>query len=129
GVPQLADAAELVDRLDMAGPVPFPVLVPNERGIDRALPAGCTHIAIFASATEPFAMKSLHSSLDGQYAMFEPVVAKARAAGADVRGYVSMCFGDPWEGEVGLQQVVEVGRRLIDLGAGQLSIGDTIGTG
>jgi hydroxymethylglutaryl-CoA lyase len=128
-VPQLADADELVARLPMDGPVPLPVLVPNERGLDRALAAGCTHVAIFGSATESFAKKNLNSTLDGQYAMFEPVVARARDAGLNVRAYVSMCFGDPWEGRVPVDQVVIAGRRLLDLGAGQLSLGDTIGVG
>ena len=128
-VPQLADAEELVARLPVDGPVPLPVLVPNERGLDRALAAGCTHVAIFGSATESFAKKNLNSTLDGQYAMFEPVVARALDAGLNVRAYVSMCFGDPWEGRVPIDQVVSAGRRLLDLGAGQLSLGDTIGVG
>ncbi len=128
-VPQLADAEDLVARLPLDGPVPLPVLVPNERGLDRALAAGCTHVAIFGSATETFAERNLNSSLDGQYAMFEPVVARALDAGLDVRAYVSMCFGDPWEGEVPVGQVVDAGRRLLDLGATQLSLGDTIGVG
>jgi hydroxymethylglutaryl-CoA lyase len=126
-VPQLADAGELISRLDLRGPVALPVLVPNERGLDRALEAGCTHIAIFGSATETFAQKNLNSSLDGQYAMFEPVVSRALEAGADVRAYVSMCFGDPWEGAVPIDQVVRAGKRLLDMGAAQLSLGDTIG--
>ena len=127
-VPQLADAAEVLDRLGLLG-VPAPVLVPNERGLDRAIEAGCRHVAIFASATETFAAKNLDSTLDGQFAMFEPVVARALAAGLEVRAYVSMCFGDPWEGAVDPDAVVGVGRRLLDLGASQLSIGDTIGVG
>ena len=126
-VPQLADADELIARLDLHGDVRLPVLVPNERGLDRALEAGSTHIAIFGSATETFAQKNLNSTLDGQYAMFEPVVSRALAAGADVRAYLSMCFGDPWEGAVPISQVVVAGKRLVDLGATQLSIGDTIG--
>jgi hydroxymethylglutaryl-CoA lyase len=128
-VPQLADAAELVARLPPAGPTPLPVLVPNERGLDRALEAGCTHIAIFGSATETFAQKNLNSTLDGQFAMFEPVVARALEAGVDVRAYISMCFGDPWERAVPIEQVVATGSRLLDLGATQLSLGDTIGVG
>ncbi len=105
------------------------MLVPNERGLDRALELGCRHIAIFGSATETFAAKNLNSTLDGQFAMFEPTVRRARDAGVDVRAYVSMCFGDPWEGAVPVEQVVAVGKRLFDLGASQLSIGDTIGVG
>ncbi|MDO9379878.1 MAG: hydroxymethylglutaryl-CoA lyase [Nocardioidaceae bacterium] len=128
-VPQLADAAEVVARLDLEGPVPLPVLVPNERGLDRALEAGCRHVAVFASATQTFAERNLNSSLDAQMEMFGPVVRRAREAGADVRAYVSMCFGDPWEGPVDPGQVVRVGRQLLDLGASQLSLGDTIGVG
>ena len=125
-VPQLADAAELLSAL---GRTDLPVLVPNERGLDRALELGCQHVAIFGSATETFAQRNLNRSLDEQFAMFEPVVVRARDAGLDVRAYVSMCFGDPWEGEVPVDQVVAVGKRLLDLGASQLSIGDTIGVG
>jgi hydroxymethylglutaryl-CoA lyase len=107
----------------------LPVLVPNERGLDRALELGLRHVAIFGSATETFAQKNLNRSLDEQFAMFEPVVRRARDAGLDVRAYVSMCFGDPWEGAVPVEQVVATGTRLLDLGAGQLSLGDTIGVG
>jgi hydroxymethylglutaryl-CoA lyase len=133
-VPQLADAAELLDLLaDAAGldptKVPLPVLVPNERGLDRAVEKGVRHIAIFGSATEAFARRNLNRGLDEQFAMFEPTVRRARDAGMDVRAYVSMCFGDPWEGDVPVDQVVAVGRRLIDLGASELSLGDTIGVG
>ena len=128
-VPQLADAAELIDLIDHEGATPMPVLVPNERGLDRALEKGVGRIAIFGSATETFAQRNLNRSLDEQFAMFEPVVSRARDAGVDVRAYISMCFGDPWEGAVPVAQVVEVGKRLFDLGASQLSLGDTIGVG
>ena len=131
-VPQLADAAELVDRLveDLGDTArEMPVLVPNERGLDRAIEKGMRHIAIFGSATETFAQKNLNRSLDEQFAMFEPTVARARPHGLDVRAYVSMCFGDPWEGDVPVEQVVSVGKRLFDLGASQHSLGDTIGVG
>ena len=127
-VPQLADAEDLMRDLGDAGR-DLPVLVPNERGLDRALELGCRHVAIFGSATETFAQKNLNRCLDEQFAMFEPTVRRARDAGLDVRAYVSMCFGDPWEGAVPVEQVVDVGRRLFDLGASQLSLGDTIGVG
>src|ERR1700712_42784 len=127
-VPQLADAGQLMELLGDTGRK-LPVLVPNERGLDRALELGCEHIAVFGSATETFAQRNLNSSLDGQFAMFEPTVRRARDAGLEVRAYVSMCFGDPWEGAVPIDQVVRVGKRLFDLGASQLSLGDTIGVG
>ncbi len=130
-VPQLADAEELMDLLNLASEpasgIRMPVLVPNERGLDRALAKEVREVAIFASATETFASRNLNSTLDGQYAMFEPVVRRARDAGLPVRGYLSMCFGDPWEGEVPIDQVVAAGRRLVDLGCTELSLGDTIG--
>jgi hydroxymethylglutaryl-CoA lyase len=128
-VPQLADAGDLLRLLVRADDVDYPVLVPNERGLDRALDAGVSHVAIFASATDTFAQRNLNSTLDAQFAMFGPVVERALAAGLRVRGYVSMCFGDPWEGAVAPDQVAAVTRRLAGMGCHQISLGDTIGTG
>ncbi|HUQ55960.1 hydroxymethylglutaryl-CoA lyase [Lentzea sp.] len=126
-VPQLADAAELLAGLERRPGVVYPVLVPNERGLDRALEAGVSHIAIFASATETFASRNLNRTLESQFEMFAPTVARALEAGLSVRGYVSMCFGDPWEGPVSPSQVVAVGERLLEMGCSQVSLGDTIG--
>jgi hydroxymethylglutaryl-CoA lyase len=126
-IPQLADAEKLLAALDRRDGVRYPVLVPNERGLSRALDAGVEHIAIFASATETFARKNLNSTLETQFEMFEQVVSRATAEGLDIRGYLSMCFGDPWEGAVPAEQVVRAGKRLLDLGCSQLSLGDTIG--
>ena len=126
-VPQLADATELLGLLAPREGVRYPVLVPNERGLDRALAAGVTEIAIFASATESFARCNLNRDFDAQFTMFSPVLRRAKAGGLRVRGYLSMCFGDPWEGAVPIDQVVGAGRRLLDLGCDQLSLGDTIG--
>ena len=129
-VPQLADAAEVLGLLGEQGRGPLrPVLVPNERGLDRALEAGVGAIAVFGSATETFARKNLGRSLEESVVMFRPVVARAREAGLWVRAYVSMCFGDPWEGPVPVSQVVEAATRLMDLGCDELSLGDTIGVG
>jgi hydroxymethylglutaryl-CoA lyase len=125
-VPQLADAADVIAAL---GPldVRAPVLVPNERGLDRALEAGVTEVAVFASATESFAQRNLNRSMAESLDMFRPVVTRARAAGVAVRGYLSMCFGDPWEGTVRPEQVVAPALALIEQGVGELSLGDTIG--
>ncbi|WP_433237483.1 hydroxymethylglutaryl-CoA lyase [Actinomadura nitritigenes] len=128
-VPQLADAEELLGVLPRSGDVRYPVLVPNERGLDRALANGITEIAIFGSATETFARRNLNRTVDESIAMFAPVVERARAEGLWVRAYVSMACGDPWEGDVPIEQVVSVATRLMDLGCSQLSIGDTIGVG
>lgn len=129
-VPQLGDAEELLDLLGPLGTgQQRPVLVPNERGLDRALEKGVTSVAVFGSATETFARKNLNRSVEESVEMFAPVVRRALDAGAWVRAYVSMCFGDPWEGPVPVAQVVDVCSRLMDLGCDQLSVGDTIGVG
>jgi hydroxymethylglutaryl-CoA lyase len=125
-VPQLADAEELFPRIaDL--PVDLPVLVPNERGLDRALALKATRVAVFASASESFAKANLNRTMDAALAMFAPVVTRAKEAGVHVRGYLSMCFGDPWEGPVPVPQVVDVCRTLLDMGCDELSLGDTIG--
>jgi hydroxymethylglutaryl-CoA lyase len=126
-VPQLADAEELLAKATLREGVRYPVLVPNERGLDRALERGVRDIAIFGSATETFAQRNLNRSVAESIEMFRPVVRRARDEGLDVRGYLSMCFGDPWEGDVAIAQVVDAGVRLLDLGCTQLSLGDTIG--
>ncbi|MEW9529810.1 hydroxymethylglutaryl-CoA lyase [Microbispora sp. NPDC049125] len=128
-IPQLADASELLEDLPKAPGVRYPVLVPNERGLERALEHGVSEIAVFGSATETFAQRNLNRTLESQFEMFAPVVERALAAGVRVRAYVSMCFADPWEGPVAPAQVVAVGRRLLDLGCYELSLGDTIGVG
>ena len=125
-VPQLADAEQLFPLVSELA-VDLPVLVPNQRGLDRALALGARRVAVFASATESFAKANLNRTVDESLAVFDPVVRHARDAGAHVRGYVSMCFGDPWEGAVPLHQVAKVCRALMDMGCDELSLGDTIG--
>ena len=127
-VPQLADAEELLALLgDLPGR--HPVLVPTDRGLDRALAAGVREVAVFASATETFARRNLNRTVAESLDMFAPVVERARREGLAVRGYVSMCFGDPWEGTVDPAQVADVAVRLHEMGCGEVSLGDTIGVG
>ena len=127
-VPQLADAAELIELLGADGLGRHrPVLTPNERGLDRALELGVSAVAIFGSATETFSQKNLNRSVAESVEMFRTVATRAKEAGAWVRAYVSMCFGDPWEGDVPVAKVVDSARRFMELGADELSIGDTIG--
>jgi hydroxymethylglutaryl-CoA lyase len=125
-VPQLADAEDLFPQVGDL-PVALPVLVPNQRGLDRALALGVRRVAVFASATESFAKANLNRTVDESLAVFDPVVRHAKDQGAHVRGYVSMCFGDPWEGAVPLHQVVRVCKALVDMGCDELSLGDNIG--
>jgi hydroxymethylglutaryl-CoA lyase len=126
-VPQLADADELMAGLRRRPGVRYPVLVPNQRGFERAMAAGADELAIFVSATETFAEQNLGTTLDGAIEMAAPVVAASLVRGIRVRGYVSMCFGDPWEGRVEPEQPAEVAARLIQLGCSTISLGDTIG--
>ncbi|MFD5011716.1 hydroxymethylglutaryl-CoA lyase [Streptomyces chartreusis] len=126
-VPQLADAEDLFPRVSGLAGVHLPVLVPNARGLDRALSLGARRIAVFASATESFAKANLNRTLDESLGVFDPVVHRAKDEGLHVRGYVSMCFGDPWEGAVPLHQVARVCKALVAMGCDELSLGDTIG--
>ncbi|WP_418328364.1 hydroxymethylglutaryl-CoA lyase [Rhodococcus oxybenzonivorans] len=128
-VPQLADAEAVLDGLDLGSDLRYPVLVPTVSGLKRALGRGVGDIAIFGSATETFSQRNLGRSIDESIEMFAPVVAMAREEGVRVRGYVSMCCGDPWEGEVPIDNVVALAGRMMALGCTQLALGDTIGVG
>lgn len=125
-VPQLGDAEEL---LALLGPLPgrHPVLVPTPRGLDRAVAAGTREIAVFASATESFSQRNLNRSVAASLDVFRDLTGRARGLGMAVRGYVSMCFGDPWEGEVDAQRVADVAVQLYEMGCHEISLGDTIG--
>jgi hydroxymethylglutaryl-CoA lyase len=126
-VPQLADADEVMAGLQRRPGVRYPVLVPNRRGFERAMASGADEIAIFVSATESFAQQNLGTTLNGAIEMAAPVVAAAGVRGIPVRGYVSMCFGDPWEGRVDPGAPADVAARLVELGCSAISLGDTIG--
>jgi hydroxymethylglutaryl-CoA lyase len=131
-VPQLADAEQLLAELGPVGDgiladVRAPVLVPNLRGLERALALGVQEVAVFVSATESFARKNLNRTRQEALDMSAEVARDALAAGVAVRGYVSMCFGDPWEGDVDLAPVVDVVRTLSEQGCHEISLGDTIG--
>jgi hydroxymethylglutaryl-CoA lyase len=126
-VPQLADADQLLTQLKRRSDVRYPVLVPNLRGLERALATGADEIAVFVSATERFARENLGTTVDGALQMAAPVVQKAVAQGIPVRGYISMCFGDPWEGRVDPEQPAAVAARLVEFGSTTISLGDTIG--
>jgi hydroxymethylglutaryl-CoA lyase len=127
-VPALADAEELLAELaPMLGTYRMIALVPNQRGLDRALKAGVREVAVFASATESFAKANLNTTIKDSLDMYRPVIKQARDEGLRVRGYISMCFGDPWEGRVSVDQVSVVAETLFEAGIDELSLGDTIG--
>jgi hydroxymethylglutaryl-CoA lyase len=128
-VPQLADADELMRRLRPRRGVRYPVLVPNEKGLDRALACGVREVAIFASASESYSRKNLQRSRDEAIEGYRAVVARAKDEGLRVRGYLSMVIADPWDGPTPTSVAVDAARRLLDLGCDDLSLGDTIGIG
>ncbi len=126
-VPQLADAGEVMSRVRRRTGVRYPVLVPNIRGLDRALAAGADAIAIFASATEAFSQANLRGSIDETFGRFEPIAQRARSDRLWLRGYISAAFHCPYSGPVLPNAVVAVADRLLDLGCDELAIADTIG--
>jgi len=128
-VPQMADAAEVMQGIQRRPGVRYLALVPNERGLDRALAAGVDAIALFSAATEAFAQANVGTSIDGTFERFAPVVERARAAGCWIRGYVSVALGCPYSGPVEPEAAVAVAERLLALGCDEIALGDTIGSG
>jgi hydroxymethylglutaryl-CoA lyase len=126
-VPQLADASELIEQLDDLPDVRYSALVPNMRGLERALESGIRRIAVFTAASETFNRKNINMGIDESITVFRPVVESALREGMSVRGYVSTCFVCPYEGAIAREKVSEVARALLDLGVDEVSIGDTIG--
>ena len=126
-IPQLADADELMSRLDRRPGVRYPVLVANERGLARAETAGADAICVFTAASEAFTAHNINMTIAESIDAFRPVVARARERGWWTRGYVSTAFGCPYQGAVDEGAVVDVAQQLLDLGVDELSIGDTIG--
>jgi isopropylmalate/homocitrate/citramalate synthase len=128
-VPQMADTADVYRDMPKDPGVDFPVLVPNMKGLERAMAAGVKSIAIFTAASETFNKRNINMSIDESFENYAPVAARARKEGIRVRGYVSTAFGCPYEGDVAPEKVLEVSARLLDLGCGEVSVGDTIGVG
>ncbi|MEW6320304.1 MAG: hydroxymethylglutaryl-CoA lyase [Acidobacteriota bacterium] len=126
-VPQMADAAEVFAGITRAPGVRYTALVPNLAGLARARAAGVDEIAIFAAASETFSRKNINQSVDESIRTYAGVADAARAAGLRVRGYLSTCFGCPFEGDVPPARVADVAARLIDLGVFEVAVSDTIG--
>lgn len=126
-IPQLADAAEVMAGITRKPGVRYTALVPNRKGMERALAAGVDEVAVFTGASETFVQHNINTSISGSIENFRPVVEMARGEGKRVRGYISTAFGCPYEGRVAPEAVVRVADRLLELGVDELSIGDTIG--
>jgi isopropylmalate/homocitrate/citramalate synthase len=126
-VPQLADSDEVFRRIHRASGTRYPALVPNEKGLERAMAAGVQEIAVFTAASETFNRHNINAGVDESIERFRPVVSRARSEKIRVRGYVSTAFGCPYEGPISPEAVREVVHKLLDLPVDEISIGDTIG--
>ena len=128
-IPQLADADELFAGLARQPGVRYPVLVANERGMDRAVGAGVEALAVFTAASDAFTRANIGMTVDESLAAFAPILARAAELGWWRRGYVSTAFGCPYTGRVEPTRAIEVALRLLDLGVDEVCFGDTIGVG
>ena len=126
-IPQLSDASAVMAGLTRFSTTEYPVLVPNLKGMERALAAGVRSVAVFTAASESFTRHNINATIAESLANFRPVVALAQQEGVPVRGYISTVFGCPYEGAVAPQQVLTVSQALMEMGIGELSLGDTIG--
>jgi len=128
-IPQLADADEVFRAIRKRDGVTYLVLVPNERGLERAIAAGVRAIAVFTAASQTFNRRNINMTIEESLSTFRNVVRRGRENGMWVRGYVSTCFGCPYEGKVEPESVVRVAEALAEMGVDEISIGDTIGGG
>ena len=126
-IPQLSDASEVMTKLDMHSFTSYPVLVPNLKGMERALAVGVRAIAVFTAASESFTRHNINATIAESLANFRPVVALAQQEKVSVRGYISTVFGCPYEGKVEPRQALNVAQALLEMGIDELSLGDTIG--
>ena len=128
-IPQLADAEEVYKGFLKKPGVAYPVLVPNEKGMERALAAGVKEIAVFTAASETFNQKNINCSIAESIERFKPVMALASMHGIRVRGYISTVIGCPYEGPIKPEAVARVTQQLASIGCYEISLGDTIGVG
>ncbi len=128
-VPQMADSDQVFAGLTSNSGLTLAALTPNLKGFERAMQAGVTEVAVFASASEGFSEKNINCTIAESLARFEPVMQAANDQGVAVRGYISCVVGCPYDGEIAPQQVDTVSRALFDMGCYEVSLGDTIGVG
>ena len=126
-IPQLSDASAVMAGLTRLPSTSYPVLVPNLKGMERALAAGVRAVAVFTAASESFTRHNINATIEESLANFRPVVALAQQEGVSVRGYISTVFGCPYEGSVESRKVLNVAQALLEMGIDELSLGDTIG--
>src|SRR5712691_8454110 len=126
-IPQLSDASEVMAGLTRLPSTQYPVLVPNLKGMERALAVGVRAISVFTAASESFTRHNINATIEESIAHFRPVIALAQQENITIRGYISTVFGCPYEGKVEPQHVLYVAQALLEMGVDELSLGDTIG--
>lgn len=126
-IPQLADASEVFQRIQRRPGTRYSALVPNMAGLERAIAADVTDVAIFAAASETFSRKNTNRSIEESFDTYREVTTAAIAAGLRVRGYLSTAFGCPFEGAVSVDRVLELTARMLALGVYEVAVSDTIG--
>ena len=126
-VPQMADAVEVLAGIARGPGTKYTALVPNQKGLERAIGTGVSEVAIFAAASETFSKRNINQSIDESLAGYTAVCADAKAAGLPVRGYLSTCFVCPFEGPIDPMRVAEISARLLEIGVYEVVISDTIG--
>ena len=126
-IPQLSDASEVMSGLSRLPTTHYPVLIPNLKGMERALAAGVRSVSVFTAASESFTRHNINATIAESLANFRPVLELARRENIPVRGYISTVFGCPYEGAVAPRQVLSVAQSLLEMGVAELSLGDTIG--
>jgi len=128
-VPQLKDAHEVFTGIKRIAGVSYPVLTPNMKGFERALEADAKEIAVFSAASEAFTQKNTNCSIEESINRFRPVLAEAKKTNIPVRGYISCVLGCPYQGNVAVEDVVNLAAKMTEMGCFQISLGDTIGAG
>jgi len=128
-VPQMKDAFEVLSGIERRPGVAYPVLTPNLKGFESALEAGVTEVAVFGAASEAFSQKNINCSISESVERFRPVLEAAKKNSVRVRGYISCVLGCPYQGEVPLENVVNLAEKMFEMGCYEISLGDTIGIG
>ncbi len=126
-VPQMADTADILAGVERRPDISYPVLVPNQKGLEAALSAGAEEVAIFCAASETFSQRNLNCSIKQSFERFAKLTEMALSQGVKVRGYISCVAGCPYEGDVATKVVADLAAQLVELGCYEISLGDTIG--
>lgn len=126
-IPQLSDASAVMSGIVRRPKTEYPVLVPNLKGMERALASGVRSVSVFTAASESFTRHNINATIEESLSNFRPIIALAKQENVPVRGYISTVFGCPYEGAVNPHKVLDVAQKLLEMGVQEISLGDTLG--